>query len=162
MLYNQISAHDFAMIPRADIPRSMFKMRHTHKTTFDSGYLVPIYCEELMPGDSFRGVMHCMARLATPIVPFMDDLTFESFFFFVPNRLVWTNWVKLQGEQTNPGDSISFTVPQCVSPVGGYAVNSIFDYFGLPTVGQVGGSNTVSHSALPLRMYNLIYNEGLS
>ena len=74
MLYDQISSHDFAMIPRADIPRSMFKMRHTHKTTFDAGYLVPIYCEELMPGDSYKGVMHCMARLATPIVPFMDKL----------------------------------------------------------------------------------------
>ena len=69
----------------------------------------------------------------------MDDLTFESFFFFVPNRLVWDNWVRMMGEQRNPGDSISFTVPQIVSPAGGYAVNSIFDYFGLPTVGQLAG-----------------------
>lgn len=159
MLYDQITSHDFSMIPRAEIPRSAFRLRHSHKTTFDAGYLVPIYCEELLPGDEFRGTMHAISRLATPITPFMDDLTFESFFFFVPNRLVWNNWQKFMGEQDNPGDSISYTIPQCVTPAGGYAINSIFDYFGLPTVGQVAGSNTVSHSVLPLRAYNLIYNE---
>lgn len=159
MLYDQISTHDFAMIPRSEVPRSAFRMRFSHKTTFDAGVLVPIYCEELVPGDEFRGAMHAIARLATPITPFMDDLTFESFFFFVPNRLVWDNWVKLMGEQKNPSDSISYTVPQLVCPAGGYAINSIFDYLGLPTVGQVASGATVSHSALPLRAYNLIYNE---
>ncbi|WNK14721.1 MAG: major capsid protein [Microvirus sp.] len=159
MLYDQITSHDFAMIPKADIPRSAFKMKFSHKTTFDAGFLIPIYCEEMVPGDSFSGKMHAIARLATPITPFMDDLTFESFFFFCPNRLVWSNWEKFMGEQLNPGDSISFTVPQCVSPASGYAANTIFDYFGLPTVGQVTGGLTVSHSALPLRAYNLIYND---
>lgn len=159
MLYDQISTHDFSMIPRSEVPRSVFRMRHSHKTTFDSGYLVPIYCEELVPGDEYRGKMHAIARLATPITPFMDDLTFESFFFFCPMRLVWDNWVKMMGEQRNPGDSISYSVPQCTCPAGGYAVNTIFDYFGLPTVGQVAGANTVAHSVLPLRMYNLIYND---
>lgn len=159
MLYDQITTHDFSMIPRAEVPRSRFSMRHSHKTTFDAGLLVPIYCEELVPGDEYRGKMHAIARLATPITPFMDDLTFESFFFFVPMRLVWDNWQKLMGERANPADSISYSVPQLVSPAGGYAINTICDYFGLPTVGQVGGANTVSHSVLPLRMYNLIYNE---
>lgn len=158
-MYDTITPHDFSMTPKAEVPRSAFKLRHSHKTTFDAGYLIPIYCEPLLPGDSFRGSMHAIARLATPITPFMDDLTLETFFFFVSNRIVWDNWVKLQGERKNPADSISYTVPQVVSPTGGYAVNSVFDYFGLPTVGQVGGANTVSHSALPLRMYNLIYNE---
>jgi len=159
MLYDQITSHDFAMIPRADIPRSKFRMKHSHKTTIDAGYLYPLYCEEVMPGDSFHGNMSVMARLATPITPFMDDLTFETFFFFVPNRLVFDNWVKLQGEQRNPGDSISFIMPTATTPVGGYAVGSLQDYFGLPTVGQVGGAATVTHQNLPLRMYNLIYNE---
>ena len=159
MLYDQITSHDFSMIPRSEVPRSIFKMRHSHKTTFDAGYLIPIYCEELVPGDEYRGKMHAIARLATPITPFMDDLTFESFFFFVPMRLVWDNWIKLMGEQKNPGDSISYTVPQLTCTAGGYAVNSIFDYFGLPTAGQITGANQYSHSALPLRMYNLIYNE---
>ena len=159
MLYDQITSHDFAMLPRAEVPRSSFRMRFSHKTTFDAGFLYPIYCEEVLPGDQFIGKMHAIARLATPITPFMDDLTFESFFFFCPNRLVWDNWIKLQGEQRNPGDSISFTVPQLVSPAGGYVPSTLFDYFGLPTVGQVTAGLTVSHSSLPLRMYNLIYNE---
>jgi len=89
----------------------------------------------------------------------MDNLHLDSFFFFVPNRLVWTNWVKFMGEQDNPADSISYTIPQQVSPVGGYAIGSLQDYLGLPTVGQVGSGNTVSHSALPTRGYNLIYNQ---
>ena len=63
------------------------------------------------------------------------------------------------GEQTNPGDSTSYVVPTITSPAGGYAVGSLFDYFGLPTAGQITGSNTVTHNALPLRAYNLIYNE---
>ena len=89
----------------------------------------------------------------------MDNLHLDTFFFFVPNRLVWTNWVKFMGEQTNPGDSTSYVVPTITSPAGGYAVGSLFDYFGLPTAGQITGSNTVTHNALPLRAYNLIYNE---
>jgi hypothetical protein len=89
----------------------------------------------------------------------MDNLHLDSFFFFVPNRLVWTNWVKFMGEQDNPADSISYTIPQQVSPAGGYSIGSLQDYLGLPTVGQVGVGNTVSHSALPTRAYNLIYNQ---
>lgn len=159
MLYDQITSHDFSMIPKSEIPRSKFRLRHGYKTTFDAGFLVPIYCEELVPGDQFIGKMHAIARLATPITPFMDDLTFESFFFFVPNRIVWDNWVRMMGERRSPSDSIAFSVPQIVSPTGGYPINSVYDYFGLPTVGQVTAGLTVSHSALPLRMYNLIYQE---
>lgn len=159
MIYDQISTHDFSLVPRAELPRSLFKMRHSHKSTFDAGYLIPVYCEELLPGDEYRGVMHAIARLATPITPFMDDLTLESFFFFVPNRLVWDNWPKLMGERKNPSDSISYTVPTCTTPAGGYVANSLQDYFGLPTAGQITAPNTVTHQNLPLRAYNLIYNE---
>ncbi|WNK13029.1 MAG: major capsid protein [Microvirus sp.] len=151
--------HQFAMIPRADIPRSSFDMEHTHKTTFDSGYLIPIYVDEVLPGDTFNLKMTAFARMATPIYPVMDNLYLDSFFFFVPNRLLWNNWEKFMGEQANPGDSISYTIPQCVSLAGGFVVGSIFDYYGLPTVGQVGGGNTVSVNSLPLRAYNFIYNE---
>ncbi|AXH77863.1 MAG: major capsid protein [Microviridae sp.] len=147
------------MIPKADIPRSGFLIEKTYKTTFDGGYLIPVFCEEVLPGDSFKVRMTAFCRLATPLFPIMDNLHLDSFFFFVPNRLVWTNWVKFMGQQDNPGDSISYVIPQQVSPVGGYAVNSLQDYFGLPTVGQVAGGNTVSHSALPVRCYNLIFNE---
>jgi hypothetical protein len=160
MFHNKsVDAHNFAMVPRADIPRSRFSMQKTLKTTFDSGFLVPIMCEEVLPGDTFNVNVTMFGRLATPIFPVMDNLHMDSFFFFVPNRLVWNNWVKFMGEQENPSDSISYTIPQQVSPAGGYAIGSLQDYLGLPTVGQVGGGNTVSHSALPVRAYNLIYNQ---
>jgi Capsid protein (F protein) len=154
-----VDSHSFAMVPRADVPRSSFKMQKALKTTFDSGYLVPIMCEEVLPGDTFNVRATMFGRLATPIFPVMDNLHLDSFFFFVPNRLVWNNWVKFMGEQDNPSDSISYTIPQQVSPAGGYAIGSLQDYLGLPTVGQVGAGNTVSHSALPVRAYNLIYNQ---
>lgn len=153
------SAHQFAMVPRADIPRSSFKMEHTHKTTIDAAYLYPIFCEEILPGDTFKLRATLFGRLATPLFPIMDNLYLDTFFFFVPNRLVWSNWQKFMGEQANPGDSISYVVPKITSPAGGWSILSIFDYFGLPTVGQVGGGNTVTHVSLPLRAYNLIYNE---
>lgn len=151
--------HDFAMVPRADIPRSGFRIENSYKTTFDAGYLVPVYMEEVYPGDTFNLKATMFARLATPIVPIVDNLYLESFFFFVPNRLVWNNWQKFCGEQENPGDSIDYLIPQIVSPAGGYPASTVFDYLGLPTSGQVAAGSTVSHSALPLRAYNLIWNQ---
>jgi hypothetical protein len=154
-----VSNHSFAMVPKADIPRSSFDTQYAHKTTFDAGFLIPIYCDEVLPGDTHRVKMTAFARLATPLFPVMDNLHLDTFFFFVPNRLVWDNWVKFMGEQDNPTDSISYVVPTITSPAGGYGVGTVFDHFGLPTAGQITGSNTVTHNALPLRAYNLIYNE---
>lgn len=154
-----VDVHQFAMVPRAEIPRASFNIERGYKTTFDAGYLVPVLCEEVLPGDTFALSMTAFARLATPIFPLMDNLHLDSFFFFVPNRLVWDNWKKFMGEQAAPGDSISYVIPQLVSNVGGYPVGSVQDYFGLPTVGQVNAGATVSHNVLPLRAYNLIYNE---
>jgi len=134
-------------------------MEKGFKTTFDSGYLVPFHCQEVLPGDSFSVNAALFARMATPLYPIMDNLHLDTFWFFVPNRLVWTNWVKFQGEQDNPGDSISYTVPQVLSPATGYTVNSLQDYFGLPTVGTPAITAAVTHSTLPLRGYNLIYNQ---
>ena len=160
MFHNQsASSHNFAMVPAAEIPRSRFQMQKTLKTSFDSGYLVPIMCEEVLPGDTFNVNATLFGRLATPLFPVMDNLHIDTQFFFVPNRLVWSNWVKFMGEQENPSDSISYSIPQQVSPAGGYAVGSLQDYLGLPTVGQVGAGNTVSHSALPVRACNLIWNQ---
>jgi len=152
-----VSAHQFAMTPRPDIPRASFNIDFTHKTTFDAGYLVPVFCEEVLPGDSFSVSMTAFARLATPIFPLMDNIHLDTFFFYVPNRLVWSNWVKFMGEQVTPGDSISYVVPTVISPTGGFAVGSVYDYFGLPTVGQVGGAAAVAVNAMPLRAYNLIW-----
>lgn len=153
-----VDVHKFAMIPRADIPRSAFRIEKTHKTTCDSGWLIPIYVDEVLPGDTFNLRMTSFGRLATPIVPIMDNIHLDSFFFFVPNRLVWENWQRFQGEQDNPDDSTSFLIPQ-ITWTGGYNVGSIYDHMGLPTVGQVDPAGEVSHSALFLRAYNLIWNE---
>jgi len=154
-----VNVHQFAMVPRADVPRSSFRRQTTHKTTFDAGYLIPVLVDEVLPGDSFRVNMTAFTRLSTPLFPIMDNLHLDSFFFFVPNRLVWDNWQKFMGEQIDPGDSIDYTIPQMVCPAGGYPIGSLQDFMGLPTVGQVGGAATVSHSALFTRAYNLIWNE---
>lgn len=154
-----VMSHDFSMVPRADIPRSVFQRDSGYKTSFDAGYLVPVFVEEVLPGDSFNVKMTAFARLATPLLPFMDNLFLDSFFFFVPNRLVWDNWQKFMGEQINPGDSIDYTVPTATTPTGGYAIGSLQDYMGLPTAGQVGVGATVTHANLFPRAYNLIWNE---
>ncbi|AXL14530.1 major capsid protein [Microviridae sp.] len=154
-----VNTHQFAMVPRADIPRSKFDVQSAHKTTLDSGYLVPVYVNEVLPGDTFNFKMTAFARMATPIYPIMDNMKLDSFFFFVPNRLLWNNWQKFMGEQNDPGDSTSYIVPTTTSPAGGYAVNSLQDYMGLPTVGQIGGAATVSHCSFWPRAYNLIWNE---
>lgn len=159
MKQKSVSAHDFAMVPRADIPRSSFRVDKMLKTAFNASYLVPIFCEEVLPGDTFAIQHTIVCRTATPIVPIMDNWHIETFYFFVPNRLVWLNWQKFMGEQVNPGDSISYTIPQTAGPVGGYPIGTLGDYFGLGTVGQWGGANPVAHNALPMRAYNLIYNQ---
>jgi len=155
-----VNVHQFAMIPRADIPRSKFDSQKSYKTTFDSGYLVPVYVDEVLPGDTINLQMTAFARLATPLFPIMDNMHLDSFFFFVPNRLIWQNWQKFMGERyPDPDSSIDYTVPEMTSPAGGYAVNSLQDYMGLPTAGQITGSNTVTHCAFWTRAYNLIWNE---
>lgn len=155
-----VNVHQFAMIPRADIPRSKFDSQKSYKTTFDAGYLVPVYCDEVLPGDTINLNMTAFARLATPLFPIMDNMHLDSFFFFVPNRLIWSNWQKFMGERTpDPDSSIDYTVPEMTSPAGGYAVGSLQDYMGLPTAGQITGSNTVTHCSFWPRAYNLIWNE---
>ncbi|AYP28715.1 MAG: major capsid protein [Microviridae sp.] len=154
-----VDATRFSMIPRGDVPRSTFQTQHTVKSTFDLDYLVPVYVDEIIPGDVHRGEMTFFARMQTPIFPIMDNICVESFFFFVPSRLVWTNWRKFMGEQANPSDNIDFLVPQITSPQGGFAVSGLYDYLGLPTAGQVQQNVTVSVNALPIRAYNLIFNE---
>lgn len=153
-----VNVHQFTMVPKQEIPRSALVQDKTHKTTFDAGYLIPVYLSEVLPGDSMSLSMTAFTRLSTPLFPIMDNLHLDSFFFFVPYRLLWTNWKKFMGEQDNPGDSISYTIPQMVSKASGYDVNSLHDYMGLPTLGQVTAAATVSHSSLPLRAYNAIWN----
>lgn len=150
---NRSTQHLFSQIPSTQIPRSVFDRSHGYKTTFNSGYLVPFYVDEVLPGDSFKLTATLFARLATPIVPFMDNLYLETFFFFVPNRLVWDNWQKFNGEQKNPSDPTDFLIPT----VSGTNVQNqtLWDYFGLPT----NVNKALKVNALPFRAYNLIFNE---
>lgn len=146
----------FAMVPRPSLPRSVFDLSHTHKTTFNAGFLVPVYVDEVLPGDSFRVRMTAFCRLATATVPIMDNLILESFFFFVPNRLVWSNWQRFMGEQVNPSDTTEFLVPTV--PIGGVVVGDVADYFGI-SFQAAAGSAPFSVNALPFRAYNLIWND---
>lgn len=149
-----VMKHRFSEVPKAEIPRSSFDRSHGHKTTFEAGYLIPILLDEALPGDTFNVKMTGFARLATPIFPIMDNMFMDTHFFAVPIRLVWDNWQRFNGEQTDPGDSTDYTIPQMVSPVGGYASGSLSDYMGIPP-----GIAGLSHSSLFHRAYNLIYNE---
>ena len=150
-----VMKHEFSRVPQADIQRSTFNRSHGLKTTFDAGYLVPIFVDEVVPGDSFNLKAHGFGRLATPIYPVMDNLYVETFFFFVPNRLIWDNWEKFNGAQDNPGDSTSYLVPQLTLGSGvSLAGDSLYDYMGLPT-----GVNGIAFNNLHGRAYNLCYNE---
>ncbi|WNK12453.1 MAG: major capsid protein [Microvirus sp.] len=146
--------HQFSQVPQAEIPRASFNRSHGHKTTFDAGFLIPIYVDEALPGDTFNVNMTGFARLATPIFPIMDNMSMDTQFFAVPYRLVWDNWQKFNGEQSNPGDSTDYLIPQMSAPaVTGYDIQSIQDYMGIPT-----GVPGLTHSSLWLRAYQLIWN----
>jgi len=144
----------FAKIERPDIQRSTFDRSHGYKTTLDAGILYPVFVDEALPGDTFNLSATMFGRLATPLKPIMDNIKFDLHFFSVPYRLVWDNWQRFNGEQTDPGDTTNYLIPIMEAPVGGYDELSIYDYFGLPT--KVAG---YEHSALPLRAYALIWNE---
>lgn len=149
-----VMKHQFSRVPQAEIPRSRFNRSHGYKTTFDAGYLVPVFVDEALPGDTFNLRMTGFGRLATPLHPFMDNLHIDSFFFAVPIRLIWDNWEKFNGAQDNPADSTSFTIPTMDAPGGGHGEQSLSDYLGIPT--KIA---TLTHSSLWHRAYNLIWNE---
>ncbi|AJK28327.1 putative major capsid protein [Eel River basin pequenovirus] len=156
MPMRSVMQHAFSEVPRAEIQRSSFNRSHGYKTTFDADYLVPMFLDDVVPGDTFNLNMHFFARLATPLYPIMDNLYLESFWFFVPYRLVWTNWEKMHGAQDNPTDSIDFTIPVC-SGNNTIGVGDRGNYFGLPIGYNFDNDSPVS--ALPFRAYRLIWNE---
>lgn len=147
--------HDFSKVPMVDIPRSAFNRSHGVKTTFNAGFLIPFYCELALPADTIDLKMQGFVRMPTLLKPPMDNIIMETFFIGVPVRLLWSNWRKMQGEQDNPGDSVDFTTPQIVTPVGpgGVVVGTLTDYFGWPT-----GVGSYSASALWHRAYAYIWN----
>jgi len=143
----------FAQVPRAEIPRAKFKRDSNLHTTLDAGNLVPIFVDEVLPGDTFIMREHMFGRLATPLKPLMDNMYLDTFYFFVPSRLVWDNFQKFHGEQKNPGDSTDFTIPTIT--LNNASNQSVYDYLGLPTLVNAD----IEINALPLRAMNLIWNE---
>lgn len=150
-----VMVHQFSQAPAPEIQRSTFNRSSGHKTTFDSGYLIPIFVDEALPGDTFNLHATVFARLATPIVPIMDNMYLDTFYFSVPNRLLWDHWENFMGDQATPMTPTEYLIPQVESPVTtGFVEGTIADYFGL----KLDTAN-LSVSALPFRAYNLIYNE---
>lgn len=145
--------HNFSLVPQANIQRSSFNRSSQYKTTMNAGYLVPVFVDEVLPADTFNMQTVMFGRLATPLLPIMDNLYLDIQYFFVPSRLVWDNFQRFHGEQDNPDDSTDYTIPT-INSGDGFEQGSIADYFGLPT-----GVKNLEVSALPFRAYNLIYNE---
>ena len=152
--------HQFAEVPRLNIPRSTFDRSHSYKTTFDAGYLIPILADFALPGDTFSCNMTAFARLATPINPIMDNMYMDTHFFSIPVRLVWDNWQQFMGESepsdpvTTPPSAYAHNVPTMTSPAGGYLEHTLSDYLTIPT--KVA---SLTHSALWHRGYNLAWNQ---
>lgn len=154
----RVRGHRFSDAPAMYMKRTKFDRSHVYKTTFDSGKLIPVFVDEVLPGDTTRMSVNYFARLATPIKPIMDNIYLDWFFFFVPNRLVWDHWQNFCFEQEDPDDSTDYVIPT-VTATGNSEnayVGSLWDYFGLPvnTSGNLSGIN-----ALPFRGVYLIWNE---
>lgn len=145
--------HSFAIVPQIKIPRSSFWRPFRHITTMDMDKLYPILVEEILPGDVLHFNLNQFGRLNTPLVPFFDNVYWHWQAFFVPNRLVMANWQKLCGEQDNPGDSTDYLTPVCNYTQ--VTANDLANYMGWPVRPGVAQSG----SALPLRAYNLIWNQ---
>lgn len=153
-LGNRHSQHSFAQVPQANMARSSFDRSFAIKDTMNFDVLNPIFIDEVLPGDTINLNTKSFTRLAPQVVPLLDNMYMDYFYFFVPARLVWNNWEKFNGAQTNPGDSTDYLIPQISTNP---AIGSIYDKMGLPPIN--GAGSAYSFNALPLRAYNLIWNE---
>lgn len=154
----RVRGHRFSDAPAMYMKRTKFDRSHVYKTTFNSGKLIPVFVDEVLPGDTTRMSVNYFARLATPIKPIMDNIYLDWFFFFVPNRLVWEHWQNFCFEQEDPDDSTDYVIPTISSSSSkeNSLIGSLWDYFGLP----INTTNDISGiSALPFRGVYLIWNE---
>ena len=154
----RVRGHRFSDAPAMYMRRTKFDRSHVYKTTFNSGKLIPVFVDEVLPGDTARMSVNYFARLATPIKPIMDNIYLDWFFFFVPNRLVWDHWQNFCFEQEDPDDRTDYVIPtvSAAANSNNNYVGSLWDYFGLP----VNTTNNLSGiSALPFRAVYLIWNE---
>ena len=124
----------FSRIPQADIRRSTFDRSHSLKSSFNVGELIPILCEEILPGDTVKLKTSKVIRLQTLLTPMMDNLYAETYYFYCPNRILWKHFREFCGENTDSAwyPSTVYTEPKISSPEGGFAVGTVADYLGLP------------------------------
>ena len=158
MLGSRYSQHSFAQVPSINVGRSSFDRSFTVKDAFDFDYLIPILVDEVLPGDTINLQVNSFARLATQVVPIMDNMYLDFFFFFVPNRLLWSNWEQFNGAQDDPDPTFAadYTLPTMPFAAGAPDVGTLYDKMGLPTdVTQ----DWELPNTLPLRAYNRIWNE---
>ena len=154
---NRNTESHFSLSPHVDISRSRFDRSASLKTSFNAGDVVPFFLEEVLPGDTFSVDTSKVVRMQTLLTPMMDNVYLDTYYFFVPNRLVWDHWKEFCGENTESAwiPATEYTMPQITSPAGtGWDVGTLADYFGIPT-----GVAGLSVSALPFRAYALIMNE---
>lgn len=153
---NRNSEQHYSQVPRAEIRRAKFKRDFSLLTTINEGDLVPIYCDEVLPADTFKIKLNSLVRMATPLYPVMDNAYMDFYFFFVPARLLWEHFVNLMGQndKTFWAETTEYTTPVTTAPTGGWKVGTIADYFGIPT-----GVEGLKVNSMPFRAYVKIWNE---
>lgn len=151
----------FSELPRAEIQRSTFDRSSSYKTSFNVGDLIPFYIDEVLPGDTFDITTAKVVRSQTMLTPVMDNIFLDTYYFFVPNRLVWKHWKEFCGENTAGAwaPTVEYTIPTIKAPKGGFATGTLADYFGLPVGVEWSADDELAPSALPFRAYALICNE---
>lgn len=156
---NRNSEIHFAQVPRIDVKRSMFDRSTQHKTTFNAGKLIPLLCDEVLPGDTFSIGLSSVIRMTTPIYPTMDNLYADLYFYYVPTRLLWDHWEEFNGsnEDTFWTQPTEYEIPQINSPDAGWSKGTIADYLGVPTNVALKDSHSINH--LPFRGVVKVWND---
>jgi hypothetical protein len=155
------STFDFGAVITGNIQRSKFRRRSQHKTTFNAGDLVPIYIDEVLPGDSFKMGTSMVVRESTLLAPVMDNSYVDTYYFYVPSRILWNKFKEFNGENTNSAwvDADDYTIPQVKGLLKNVPEGSLWDYFGIPNNPNAADDAVIEVSALPFRAYQLIWNE---
>ena len=156
---NRNTEAHFSQVPNIDIKRSVFDRSTQHKTTFNAGQLIPIFCDEILPGDTFSGHISSVVRMSTPIHPTMDNLYADLYWYQVPNRIIWEHWKEFNGENNDTfwTQTTEYEIPQIDSPEGGWQKGTIADYLGVPTKVTFKDDHSISH--LPFRAVVKCWND---
>ena len=123
-----------------DIKRSFFDLSHLKNMTCKMGKVYPFLHLPVLPADSFKFSAEMLLRFTPLVAPVMTQVTARMHWFFVPNRLIWTDWEDWITQSLAGGSSAVF--PTVTIPAGGYDVGSLADYLDIPT--GVAAGQTIS------------------